>query len=440
MATSPSSKQQSGLSKYGDLKGRLIFLALALVVYRIGAHVPVPGIDPDMLKQLFDEQQGGILGLFNMFSGGALSRFSVFALGIMPYISASIIMQMLSYVLPELEALRKEGESGRRKITQYTRYSTVLITIIQGFGIAVGLETMYSPGGVPVVLAPGWTFRIMTMLTLTAGTVLIMWLGEQITEKGIGNGISLIIFSGIVVGIPGALVKSFQLIKLGDMSLFIALALVILMVAVLIGVVFMERAQRRIPIQYAKRQVGRKMYGGQSTHLPLRVNTAGVIPPIFASSLLLFPATMANFDIADWLKTAASWFTPSSILYNVIFIALIFFFCFFYTAIIFDPKDVAENLKKAGGFIPGIRPGEKTQEYLDAVLSRLTLWGGVYISVISVLPMLLIAEFNVPFYFGGTSILILVGVAMDFMSQIESHLISRQYEGLMGKTRIKGRS
>ena len=297
---------------------------------------------------------------------------------------------------------------------------------------------MYSPGGVPVVLEPGWTFRIMTMLTLTAGTVLIMWLGEQITEKGIGNGISLIIFSGIVVGIPGALVKSFQLIKLGDMSLFIALALVILMVAVLIGVVFMERAQRRIPIQYAKRQVGRKMYGGQSTHLPLRVNTAGVIPPIFASSLLLFPATMANFDIADWLKTAASWFT--SFLYNVIFIALIFFFCFFYTAIIFDPKDVAENLKKAGGFIPGIRPGEKTQEYLDAVLSRLTLWGGVYISVISVLPMLLIAEFNVPFYFGGTSILILVGVAMDFMSQIESHLISRQYEGLMGKTRIKGRS
>ena len=333
---------------------------------------------------------------------------------------------------------KEEGAAGRRKITQYTRYSTVLITIIQGFGIAVGLETMYSPGGVPVVLEPGWTFRIMTMLTLTAGTVLIMWLGEQITEKGIGNGISLIIFSGIVVGIPGALVKSFQLIKLGDMSLFIALALVILMVAVLIGVVFMERAQRRIPIQYAKRQVGRKMYGGQSTHLPLRVNTAGVIPPIFASSLLLFPATMANFDIADWLKTAASWFT--SFLYNVIFIALIFFFCFFYTAIIFDPKDVAENLKKAGGFIPGIRPGEKTQEYLDAVLSRLTLWGGVYISVISVLPMLLIAEFNVPFYFGGTSILILVGVAMDFMSQIESHLISRQYEGLMGKTRIKGRS
>ena len=429
------------LARSPELRTKLLWTLGLLCAYRIGVHIPVPGVDGGALAHFFESVAGTLFGLFDMFSGGGLRNVSVFALGIMPYISASIILQLLQVVSPELKRMaKKEGAAGRRKITQYTRYSTVLITIIQGFGIAVGLETMYSPGGVPVVLEPGWTFRIMTMLTLTAGTVLIMWLGEQITEKGIGNGISLIIFSGIVVGIPGALVKSFQLIKLGDMSLFIALALVILMVAVLIGVVFMERAQRRIPIQYAKRQVGRKMYGGQSTHLPLRVNTAGVIPPIFASSLLLFPATMANFDIADWLKTAASWFTPSSILYNVIFIALIFFFCFFYTAIIFDPKDVAENLKKAGGFIPGIRPGEKTQEYLDAVLSRLTLWGGVYISVISVLPMLLIAEFNVPFYFGGTSILILVGVAMDFMSQIESHLISRQYEGLMGKTRIKGRS
>ena len=429
------------LARSPELRTKLLWTLGLLCAYRIGVHIPVPGVDGGALAHFFESVAGTLFGLFDMFSGGGLRNVSVFALGIMPYISASIILQLLQVVSPELKRMSKEeGAAGRRKITQYTRYSTVLITIIQGFGIAVGLETMYSPGGVPVVLEPGWTFRIMTMLTLTAGTVLIMWLGEQITEKGIGNGISLIIFSGIVVGIPGALVKSFQLIKLGDMSLFIALALVILMVAVLIGVVFMERAQRRIPIQYAKRQVGRKMYGGQSTHLPLRVNTAGVIPPIFASSLLLFPATMANFDIADWLKTAASWFTPSSILYNVIFIALIFFFCFFYTAIIFDPKDVAENLKKAGGFIPGIRPGEKTQEYLDAVLSRLTLWGGVYISVISVLPMLLIAEFNVPFYFGGTSILILVGVAMDFMSQIESHLISRQYEGLMGKTRIKGRS
>ncbi len=429
------------LARSPELRTKLLWTLGLLCAYRIGVHIPVPGVDGGALAHFFESVAGTLFGLFDMFSGGGLRNVSVFALGIMPYISASIILQLLQVVSPELKRMAKEeGAAGRRKSTQYTRYSTVLITIIQGFGIAVGLETMYSPGGVPVVLEPGWTFRIMTMLTLTAGTVLIMWLGEQITEKGIGNGISLIIFSGIVVGIPGALVKSFQLIKLGDMSLFIALALVILMVAVLIGVVFMERAQRRIPIQYAKRQVGRKMYGGQSTHLPLRVNTAGVIPPIFASSLLLFPATMANFDIADWLKTAASWFTPSSILYNVIFIALIFFFCFFYTAIIFDPKDVAENLKKAGGFIPGIRPGEKTQEYLDAVLSRLTLWGGVYISVISVLPMLLIAEFNVPFYFGGTSILILVGVAMDFMSQIESHLISRQYEGLMGKTRIKGRS
>ena len=429
------------LARSPELRTKLLWTLGLLCAYRIGVHIPVPGVDGGALAHFFESVAGTLFGLFDMFSGGGLRNVSVFALGIMPYISASIILQLLQVVSPELKRMAKEERAaGRRKITQYTRYSTVLITIIQGFGIAVGLETMYSPGGVPVVLEPGWTFRIMTMLTLTAGTVLIMWLGEQITEKGIGNGISLIIFSGIVVGIPGALVKSFQLIKLGDMSLFIALALGILMVAVLIGVVFMERAQRRIPIQYAKRQVGRKMYGGQSTHLPLRVNTAGVIPPIFASSLLLFPATMANFDIADWLKTAASWFTPSSILYNVIFIALIFFFCFFYTAIIFDPKDVAENLKKAGGFIPGIRPGEKTQEYLDAVLSRLTLWGGVYISVISVLPMLLIAELNVPFYFGGTSILILVGVAMDFMSQIESHLISRQYEGLMGKTRIKGRS
>ena len=429
------------LARSPELRTKLLWTLGLLCAYRIGVHIPVPGVDGAALAHFFESVAGTLFGLFDMFSGGGLRNVSVFALGIMPYISASIILQLLQVVSPELKRMAKEeGAAGRREITQYTRYATVLITVIQGFGIAVGLETMYSPGGAAVVIEPGWTFRLMTMLTLTAGTVLIMWLGEQITEKGIGNGISLIIFSGIVVGIPGAIVKSLQLIKLGDMSLFIALALVLLMLVVLVGVVFVERAQRRIPIQYAKRQVGRKMYGGQSTHLPLRVNTAGVIPPIFASSLLLFPATMANFDIADWLKTAASWFTPSSILYNVVFVALIFFFCFFYTAIIFDPKDVAENLKKAGGFIPGIRPGEKTQEYLDGVLSRLTLWGGVYISVISVLPMLLIAEFNVPFYFGGTSILILVGVAMDFMSQIESALISRQYEGLMGKTRLKGRS
>ncbi len=429
------------LARSPELRSKLLWTLGLLCAYRIGVHIPVPGVDGAALSSFFESVAGTLFGLFDMFSGGGLSNVSVFALGIMPYISASIIIQLLQVVSPELKRMAKEeGAVGRRKITQYTRYGTVLITLVQGLGIAIGLESMYSPSGAAVVLNPGWTFRIMTILTLTAGTVLIMWLGEQITEKGIGNGISLIIFSGIVVGIPGAAVKSYQLISLGDISVFIAIALLIFMLAVLAGVVFMERAQRRIPIQYAKRQVGRKMYGGQSTHLPLRVNTAGVIPPIFASSLLLFPATMANFDIAEWLKTAASWFSPSSVLYNVVFVALIFFFCFFYTAIIFDPKDVAENLKKAGGFIPGIRPGEKTQEYLDGVLSRLTLWGGVYISIISVLPMLLIGQFNVPFYFGGTSILILVGVAMDFMSQIESHLISRQYEGLMNKTRLKGRA
>ena len=429
------------LARSPELLPKLLWTLGLLCAYRIGVHIPVPGVDGAALNSFFESVAGTLFGLFDMFSGGALSNVSVFALGIMPYISSSIIIQLLQVVSPELKRMAKEeGSAGRRKITQYTRYGTVLITIIQGFGIAVGLETMYSNSGAAVVPVPGWTFRIMTILTLTAGTVLIMWLGEQITEKGIGNGISLIIFSGIVVGIPGAAVKSYQLISMGEISIFIAIALLVFMLAVLAGVVFMERAQRRIPIQYAKRQVGRKMYGGQSTHLPLRVNTAGVIPPIFASSLLLFPATMANFDIADWLKNAASWFSPSSVLYNVVFVALIFFFCFFYTAIIFDPKDVAENLKKSGGFIPGIRPGEKTQEYLDGVLSRLTLWGGVYISIISVLPMLLIGKFNVPFYFGGTSILILVGVAMDFMSQLESHRISRQYEGLMNKTRIKGRA
>lgn len=429
------------LARSPELRSRLLWTLGLLCAYRIGVHIPIPGIDAAALTSFFESVANTLFGLFDMFSGGGLRNVSVFALGIMPYISASIILQLLQVVSPELKRMaREEGAAGRRKITQYTRYGTVLITLVQGLGIAIGLESMYSPSGAPVVLTPGWTFRIVTIFTLTAGTILIMWLGEQITEKGIGNGISLIIFSGIVVGIPGAALKSYQLISLGDISIFIAIALFIFMLAVTAGVVFVERAQRRVPIQYAKRQIGRKMYGGQSTHLPMRVNTAGVIPPIFASSLLLFPATMANFEIADWLKTAASWFSPSSILYNVVFVALIFFFCFFYTAIIFDPKDVAENLKKAGGFIPGIRPGERTQEYLDGVLSRLTLWGGVYISVISVLPMLLIGQFNVPFYFGGTSILILVGVAMDFMSQIESHLISRQYEGLMKKARIKGRT
>ena len=425
------------LAQIPELRSKLLWTLMLLCAYRIGVHVPVPGIDAAALKGFFDSLQGSVFDLLNMFSGGGLSNVSVFALGIMPYISASIILQLLQVVSPDIKRLAKEeGQAGRRKITQYTRYLTVLITLIQGFGIASLLEGMMSPtSNAPIVLHPGWEFRLVTIITLTAGTILIMWLGEQITAKGIGNGISLIIFSGIVVGIPGAIGRSFQLIRTGDTNI-----LFVMMLAVLVGIVFVERSQRRIPIHYAKRQVGRKMYGGQTTHLPLRLNTAGVIPPIFAQSLLLFPATVAGFSQAAWIQRVVSWFQPTSILYNIVFIALIFFFCFFYTSIIFDPKDIAENLKKQGGFVPGIRPGENTRKYINDVLERLTLWGGVYISIISVLPMLLIAQFNVPFYFGGTSLLILVGVAIDFMGQVESLLISRQYEGLMGKTRIRGRA
>ena len=421
------------LAQIPELRSKLLWTLMLLCAYRIGVHVPVPGID---------SLQGSVFDLLNMFSGGGLSNVSVFALGIMPYISASIILQLLQVVSPDIKRLAKEeGQAGRRKITQYTRYLTVLITLIQGFGIASLLEGMMSPtSNAPIVLHPGWEFRLVTIITLTAGTILIMWLGEQITAKGIGNGISLIIFSGIVVGIPGAIGRSFQLIRTGDTNILFAIVLLVMMLAVLVGIVFVERSQRRIPIHYAKRQVGRKMYGGQTTHLPLRLNTAGVIPPIFAQSLLLFPATVAGFSQAAWIQRVVSWFQPTSILYNIVFIALIFFFCFFYTSIIFDPKDIAENLKKQGGFVPGIRPGENTRKYINDVLERLTLWGGVYISIISVLPMLLIAQFNVPFYFGGTSLLILVGVAIDFMGQVESLLISRQYEGLMGKTRIRGRA
>ena len=422
------------MAQMPELRKKLAWTILILCMYRVGVHVPVPGIDAGALSHFFASMQGSVFALLDMFSGGGLSNVSVFALGIMPYISASIILQLLQVVSPEIKRMAKEeGQAGRRKITQYTRYLTVAITLIQGLGIATMLEGMTSPEGAPVVMNPGWEFRLVTIATLTAGTILIMWLGEQITAKGIGNGISLIIFSGIVVGIPSALLRSYQLIKAGDMNVLFAIFILIMMLAVLVGIVFVERAQRRIPIQYAKRQIGRKMYGGQTTHLPLRINTAGVIPPIFAQSLLLFPATVAGFSTIDWLQQVVAWFQPTSIVYNVVFVALIFFFCFFYTAIIFEPKDIAENLKKAGGFVPGIRPGEKTREYIDNVLTRLTFWGGIYISIISVLPMLLIAQFNVPFYFGGTSLLILVGVAIDFMGQVESHLISQQYGSLMGK-------
>ncbi|WP_029459059.1 preprotein translocase subunit SecY [Solidesulfovibrio alcoholivorans] len=428
------------LARLPELKKKLLWTFVLVAVYRIGVHVPVPGVDSAALADFFESAKNTLFGLFDMFSGGGLRNLSIFALGIMPYISASIIIQLLTVVSPELAKMQKEdGAAGRKKITQYTRYGTVLITIIQGFGIAVGLESMASPTGAPVVLAAGWSFRLMTILTLTAGTVFLMWLGEQMTEKGIGNGISMIIYAGIVAGLPRAVLSTLDLLKAGELSLFVLVLIVALMVAVLAAIVFMERGQRRIPIQYAKRMVGRKMYGGQTTHLPLRVNTAGVIPPIFASSILLFPATLGEFSSVPLLKQIAAFFSPQTVTYNVIFVTLIVFFCYFYTAIIFDPADIAENIRKQGGFIPGIRPGAKTKEYIDKVLARITLWGSMYISVVCVLPMVMIQQFNVPFYFGGTSLLIVVGVAMDFMSQIESYLISRQYEGLMQKGRLKGR-
>ena len=427
----------TGLS---ELKRRILFTFLLLAVYRVGIHVPIPGIDGQAMADFFSNAQNTLFGLFDMFSGGGLTRLSIFALGIMPYISASIIIQLLTVVSPELSRLNKEeGQAGKQKITQYTRYGTVLITLVQGIGIAIGLESMTSPTGAPIVIDPGWAFRIITVFTLTTGTIFLMWLGEQITEFGIGNGISLIIFAGIVAGLPSALGKSFRLLSTGEITLFVALFILIILVGVLLGIVFVERAQRRIPIHHAKRMVGRKMYGGQSSHLPLRLNTAGVIPPIFASSILMFPATIANFSSVEWLNELSAYIAPGSLLYNIIFVAMIVFFCYFYTAIIFDPKDIADNLKKQGGFIPGIRPGQKTKEYIDKVLSRLTFWGAIYVSIVCVLPMFLIQKFNVPFYYGGTALLIVVGVSMDTMNQIQSHLISRQYEGLMTKNKLKGR-
>ncbi|MFP4167696.1 MAG: preprotein translocase subunit SecY [Desulfonatronovibrionaceae bacterium] len=427
----------TGLS---ELKRRILFTLLFLAIYRVGIHIPIPGIDGQAMADFFSNAQNTLFGLFDMFSGGGLTKLSIFALGIMPYISASIIIQLLTVVSPELARLKKEeGQAGKQKITQYTRYGTVLITLVQGIGISIGLESMTSPTGAPVVMDPGWAFRIITVFTLTAGTIFLMWLGEQITEFGISNGISLIIFAGIVAGLPSAIGKSFRLLSAGEITLFLSLFILIILLAVLLGIVFVERAQRRIPIHHAKRMVGRKMYGGQSSHLPLRLNTAGVIPPIFASSILMFPATIANFSNVDWLNNLSTYIEPGSLLYNVIFVGLIVFFCYFYTAIIFDPKDIADNLKKQGGFIPGIRPGAKTKEYIDKVLSRLTFWGAIYVSIVCVLPMFLIQQFNVPFYYGGTALLIVVGVAMDTMNQIQSHLISRQYEGLMTKNRLKGR-
>jgi preprotein translocase subunit SecY len=425
------------MGKMGELKSRLLFVLGALVVYRLGAHVPVPGIDPTVLKQLFDSQKDGILGMFNMFSGGALSRFTVFALGIMPYISASIIMQLLSVVSPKLEQLKKEGEAGRRLITKYTRYGTVGLATFQALGIAIALEGQ--PG---LVLDPGMGFRLTAVVTLVCGTMFLMWLGEQITERGIGNGISIIIFAGIVAGLPHAIGSTLELAKTGAFSIPLVIFLFVAVLLVTALVVFVERGQRKITVNYAKRQVGNKVFGGQTTHLPLKLNMAGVIPPIFASSIILFPATLAGWFGSNekmyWLKDISSKLAPGQPIYILFFAAAIIFFCFFYTALVFNPKETADNLKKSGAFVPGIRPGEQTAKYIDKIMGRLTLIGAFYITLVCLLPEFLILKFNTPFYFGGTSLLIIVVVTMDFMTQVQSHLMSHQYEGLLKKANFKG--
>jgi len=427
--------------KIPELKKRIFYTLALLIVYRIGVYVPTPGIDRIALSAFFKQSAGTLLGLFDMFAGGALERLSVFALGIMPYISASIILQLLTVTIPHLERLSKEGEQGRKKITQYTRYGTVLLSIIQGFGISIGLESMTSPGGALVVINPGWGFKLMTVMTLTAGTAFIMWLGEQITERGIGNGISLIIFAGIVCRMPNAIGNTFRMLSTGDMGIFPVLILTVMMILVVAFIIYMETGQRRIPVQYAKRVVGRKMYGGQSTHLPLKVNTSGVIPPIFASSIIMFPATLASFVTVPWMKQLADYVRPGNAVYELMYVAFIFFFCYFYTAVTFNPEDVADNMKKQGGYIPGIRPGKRTADYIDRVLTRITLGGAIYVSAVCVLPSILIAKFNVPFYFGGTALLIVVGVAIDTIAQIESHMLARHYEGFLkkGGSKKKGR-
>jgi len=428
---------QTGTSGYSDLQRRLIFLLLALVVYRLGTHIPVPGINPDSLSDLFRQNQGGILGLFNMFSGGALQRFSVFALGIMPYISASIIMQLMSSVVPTLEAIKKEGESGRRKITQYTRYGTVFLALFQAVGISVALESQ--PG---LVIDPGVIFRFTTVVTLVTGTMFMMWLGEQITERGIGNGISILIFAGIVAGLPSAMGGMLDLVRTNAMSIISALFIVLLVIAVTYFVVFVERGQRRIRVNYAKRQVGNRMYGGQSSHLPLKLNMAGVIPPIFASSIILLPATIASWFSSTpglgWLRDLEAALSPRQPLYITLFSALIILFCFFYTALVFNSRETADNLKRSGAFIPGIRPGQQTSRYIDRILTRLTLAGSIYVTIVCLVPEFLQMHWNVPFYFGGTSLLIIVVVTMDFMSQAQAYVMSQQYDSLMKKANFRG--
>ena len=422
-----------------ELRKRLLFTIIMLAVYRMGVQVPTPGINGEALNAFFQQNAGTLFGMFNMFSGGALSNFSIFALGIMPYISASIIMQLLTVVIPQLESLKKEGESGQRKITQYTRYGTVVLSVIQGSFIATGLESMTGPAGEMIVLNPGLEFKLMTMITLTAGTAFIMWLGEQMTERGVGNGISLIIFAGIVARGPSALLNFIQLIQAGEIQIFFVPFIIVLMALVIGIIVYCETAQRRIPVQYAKRVVGRRVYGGQSSHLPLKINVSGVIPPIFASSIMMFPATIGRFIQVDWVQRASAAMSPGTVYYYLCYVAMIVFFCFFYAAVQFKPEDVAENLRKNGGFIPGIRPGKKTAEFIDKALTRLTVIGAIYLSAICVLPTLLIAKLSLPFYFGGTALLIVVGVAIDTISQIESHLVMRNYEGFMKQGRIRGR-
>ena len=433
MATNASSAKTD---KFGDLRRRLVFLLLALVVYRIGTHIPVPGIDPNQLQQLFKGQQGGILSLFNMFSGGALSRFSIFALGIMPYISASIIMQLMSYVVPSMEALKKEGEAGRRKITQYTRYGTLALALFQSMGIAMALES--SAG---LVIAPGFGFRMTSMVSLTAGTMFLMWLGEQITERGLGNGISIIIFSGIAAGLPKSIGGLLELVRTGAMSIIVALLIVILVALITYFVVFVERGQRKILVNYARRQVGNKVYGGQSSHLPLKLNMSGVIPPIFASSIILLPSTIVSWfssgSSLNWLKDISAALSPGQPVYVMLYAVAIVFFCFFYTALVFNSRETADNLKKSGGFIPGIRPGDQTARFIDKILLRLTLAGAVYITFVCLVPEFLILKYNVPFYFGGTSLLIIVVVTMDFMAQVQNYLMSQQYESLLKKANFK---
>ena len=426
-------------TKIPELRRRLLFSLAMLIVYRAGVAIPTPGIDKQALAAFFEQFEGTIFGLFNMFSGGALEQFSIFSLGIMPYISASIILQLLTVVFPYLERLSKEGEVGRRKITQYTRYGTIFLSVIQGLMISIGLEGATGPGGEAIVLEPGWAFRLMTVITLTSGTAFIMWLGEQVTERGLGNGISLIIFAGIVSGLPSAVTTTFQYIQEGELGILVVLVLLVFVVVVVGLIIFMERGQRRIPVQYAKRVVGRKMYGGQSSHLPLKINTAGVIPVIFASSILIFPATVAQFAPYPWAQAAAEYLAPGRWLNDILYVGFIIFFCYFYTAVVFNPVDVAENMKKAGGYIPGIRPGQKTSDFIDRVLSRITLGGALYLSVVALIPTILIGQFNVPFFFGGTALLIVVGVALDTVAQAETHLISRNYEGFMRRGRLKGR-